>query len=346
MQPPFAERSPDAWSAERKFLLERKIAGMQLRIEGTYLEGLVQRLYQELESAGMSLRPRVYLSDEWSCPDRVPLIGVPFYLVDPKLTKLEDEMMEGVEAETEEEILAYLRHEAGHAFNYAYKLYESEAWTSLFGSFDAAYLEDYVPRPFSRNYVRHIPGWYAQKHPDEDFAETFAVWLTPRANWRELYAGWGCLKKLEYVDELVKQIGRTPPPVTGEDYDIHADIPAWSVQEHYERTLPKVDPIKIDLDDELRELFRARGKRGGNVVPYAAHELLRQHRRSVLRHVAHWTGLYEAWIKALLEHCIARAQALDLQADRNHSEDAIAGFTAFVTTLCMNKLYEGDFVAP
>jgi len=185
-RPPDFEGNKDAdWSLEREKLLANKITDLGLKIEGTYLEKLVQRLHAELDQAGIKFKPFVYLSDEWSCPDRVPVIGVPFYLVDPKLSRIEDEMMDGIEASTEEEILGYLRHEAGHAFNYAYKLYDTDRWREIFGSFDLPYLEEYTPQPFSRRFVRHIPGWYAQKHPDEDFAESFAVWLTPDSNWRE-----------------------------------------------------------------------------------------------------------------------------------------------------------------
>jgi hypothetical protein len=83
----------------------------------------------------------------------------------------------------------YLRHEAGHAFNYAYRLYQTPEWRELFGPFNRPYRERYRPIPFDRNFVRHIEGWYAQKHPDEDFAETFAVWLTPGSRWRVRYRG-------------------------------------------------------------------------------------------------------------------------------------------------------------
>ena len=41
---------------------------------------------------------------------------------------------------------------------------------------------------------------YAQKHPDEDWAETFAVWLEG-GPWRRRYRDWQvALAKLEYVD--------------------------------------------------------------------------------------------------------------------------------------------------
>ncbi|MDQ2980216.1 MAG: putative zinc-binding metallopeptidase, partial [Acidobacteriota bacterium] len=179
-------------------ILTKPIKELGLKLEGSPLERLVQQLYRELERKGLrKFRPLCYLSDEWGCPSGEPVIGIPFYLADPKLARLEKEMND---LEDEREILMYLRHEAGHAFNYAYELYKTPEWRDLFGPFRRAYRDDYRPVPFSRRFVRHIAGWYAQKHPDEDFAETFAVWLTPRSQWRHRYKGWGALAKLRYVD--------------------------------------------------------------------------------------------------------------------------------------------------
>src|SRR5438105_1292144 len=145
------------------------------------VEQLVPHLLHRFTKRLSRFHPPCYLSDEWACPDREPIIGIPFYLADPKLTALEQAVND---IEDEREIMMYLRHEAGHAFNYAYELYATREWHERFGPFDRAYSDDYKPVPFSRGFVRHIAGWYAQKHPDEDFAETFAVWLTPRRNWR------------------------------------------------------------------------------------------------------------------------------------------------------------------
>ncbi len=167
------------------------------------------QLYKELERRGFKkFRPVCYLTDEWGCPDQQPVLGIPFYLADPKLRKLE----KAVDAlENERQIMMYMRHEAGHVLNYAYRLYTTPEWRRLFGPFFRAYRDDYKPIPFSRDYVRHIEGWYAQKHPDEDFAETFAVWLTPRSPWRRQYKGWPALKKLRYVEQSRPRARRRRP---------------------------------------------------------------------------------------------------------------------------------------
>src|SRR5215216_6528726 len=225
--------TPDDWDRERRTLLERRISDLGLTISGSMVERLQEQLYRELEAKELAFKPPVYLSDQWGCPDGTPLIGVPFYLADPRLARLEEE--EAVEVETELEAIKYMRHEAGHAFNYAYRLYDHPDWRRTFGPYSRPYQERYRVNPFSRDHVRHILAWYAQKHPDEDFAETFAVWLTPDLDWRREYTGWRALDKLEYVDALMREIKEDAPSPTepGED-DLPVEAMRYTVAEHYE----------------------------------------------------------------------------------------------------------------
>jgi hypothetical protein len=341
-QVPFVEAAPDEWSQQRDRLLQHRINDLGLKIEGTYLEKIIQRLYSELDAAGIKLKPKVYLSNEWSCPDGVPVIGIPFYLADERLARIEDEMMDGVEAQSEQEILSYLRHEAGHAFNYAYKLYQTPEWRATFGEMSLPYLEDYTPRPFSRDFVRHIPGWYAQKHPDEDFSETFAIWLTPNSNWREEYRGWGCYRKLEYVDRIVREYGQRDPVVTGEDYDFASEALVYSVADHYKLTRPELSPVQANFDHELRYMFRAEDILSMQRVP--ASQFLTQHRRLIIGRIAYWTGLYDVQVRSLITHLIQRSAQLELTVDPSERERVLVDFVAFATTLCMNRLYRGEFV--
>src|SRR6476469_2514647 len=220
------------WEGERRALRARRISELGLSLKGTRLEQLVDRLYAELSAKGLRFMPPVYLSDQWGCPDDTPLIGVPFYLADPRLARIEAE--EAIEVESETDIMRYLRHEAGHAFNYAYRLYDRADWRQLFGPYSRPYRERYRADPFSRAYVRHILGWYAQKHPDEDFAETFAVWLTPDLDWRREYAGWEALDKLEYVDRVMREVGEERPEVPVVTPAFNTDeAKNYTVEDHY-----------------------------------------------------------------------------------------------------------------
>ena len=183
----------NSWETVRYELLNSRICDLGLQIEGSPVEPFVGRLHRELEKKGFDFLPECYLTDSWGCPDGVPIIGIPFYLADKRLLRIEEEQT-GV-IENDQFIMMLLRHEAGHAINYAYRVYEDPTWGETFGRFSKPYRDSFRPNPFSRQFVRHIVHHqygrtYAQKHPDEDFAETFAVWLTPRSNWRRHYRHW------------------------------------------------------------------------------------------------------------------------------------------------------------
>ena len=196
-------------------LLKLRIRDLGVRIEGSELESRVERLYSELEARGLRLRPPCYLGDEWFSPDGVPAIAVPFYLAHPRLKQLELRQMMEVEGGTPDWCAQLLRHECGHAFDHAYRFSSRRRWRRVFGSPDVDYEpERYRPRPYSRSFVLHLPNWYAQAHPDEDFAETFAVWLaTPEQEWRARYRTWKALEKLEFVDQLMNEACSRPPRV-------------------------------------------------------------------------------------------------------------------------------------
>jgi hypothetical protein len=334
-EPLFGEGLPPASAA----LLQARIKDLQLHLKGTRLERFIHQLYEELEARGISLRPLCYLSDQWGCPSGVPVIGLPFYLADPNLLKIEEEL--GAGAETERDIMMYLRHEAGHAFNYAYRLHEEDEWKRLFGDFSKPYLETYKPQPFSRKYVAHLSGWYAQKHPDEDFAETFAVFITPGSNWAERYKGWGALKKLLYVQDAVARVGRQPPTVTLEDRDVDVSEMHVTVLEHYrQRELEeKIDhAIGEQLDQDLVALFEPEG-----VGHTAAATLLRSERQALIHAVTQFSGVSRAVVKSLLEHLHERVSALGLTVHRESSHHYTTKLTALLTTLSMNYLYTDKF---
>jgi hypothetical protein len=254
IQPDRRQPSAGSWEQQRAALLGRRISDLGLRVEGSPVEDLVERLYAELSGRGLVFRPPVYLTDEWGCPDGVAAIGVPFYLADRRLERLERER--AVVLEEEEDPMKIMRHEAGHAFNYAYRFHARPEWRQLFGPYSRPYRDRFRVDPFSRDYVRHILGWYAQKHPDEDFAETFAVWLTPGLDWRARYHSWPALRKLEYVDAVmaeVREIEVAVPRIRAEHLPVEGMH--TTVGEHYAgwEELPLGDPSHFDGD--LRNLF-------------------------------------------------------------------------------------------
>ena len=196
-------------------LLALRICDLGVRIEHSELNPRIEQLYNELAARGVSLRPGCYLGDEWFSPEGVPAISIPFYLAHPRLKALELHQMLEVEGGTPDWCQMLLRHECGHAIDHAYRLSSRDDWRHIFGGPEAEYApETYTPRPYSKSFVRHLPNWYAQSHPDEDFAETFAVWLTfAPEDWRQRYCGWKALEKLDYVHRLMNEVAGSPPSV-------------------------------------------------------------------------------------------------------------------------------------
>jgi ketosteroid isomerase-like protein len=323
-------------------LLNRPIRELGLKLEGSPVQRFVEQLYRELEAKGLSkFRPVCYLTDEWGCPSGEPVIGIPFYLAHAELAQLEKENRD---LEDTREIMMYLRHEAGHAFTYAYKLHAIAEWRQLFGPFRRPYRDNYRPVPFSRDYVRHLPGWYAQKHPDEDFAETFAVWLTPRSNWRKRYRGWGAIAKLRYLDRLARQLGKTDPPRRRGQTDITADEMEMTVADFYHQTPREEVSIKdLTPETDLREIFRV-SKRRKAAQP--AKEFLHRHRKAIIDKAAHWTGAQRPLIRNLIDSIEKQAEQLDLRVDQKQESEHLAEITAYVTALVMTYVTKGKFIQP
>ena len=321
-------------------MLPQRISELGLKLEGSLVERHVQRLYREVERKGLShFRPRCYLTDEWGCPSEEPIIGVPFYLADAKLARLERELDD---LETDREIAMYLRHEAGHAFNYAYELYKTSEWRELFGPFNRPYRDRYRPVPFDRRFVRHLEGWYAQKHPDEDFAETFAVWLTPGSRWRTRYRGWPAAHKLRYVDRVARTLGAVEPPRRLAATDITVEEMDMTVEEFFRTTQPPTPPIDVALENDLPDMFVRKGRRRTGVRP--AGEFIRAHRADLVNKIEYWTGVRRHIIRALVERLEETGERLNLWVPLAGEDRTLIELTSYATTLSMNYLTRGSFV--
>ena len=324
----------------REELLQRQIRELGLKIEGSPLERLVQQLYQELERKKLTkFRPSCYLTDEWGCPSGEAVIGLPFYLADPELAQLEKE---NNDLESAREVMMCLRHEAGHAFNYAYRLYRTPEWKQLFGSFRRPYRDQYRPVPFSRDYVRHLAGWYAQKHPDEDFAETFAVWLTPRSNWRKRYRGWGAMAKLRYLDRIARQLGNVDPVRKRWETDITVDEMESTVGEFYSRNGQQMAITDLAPDADLMDIFNV-PKRQKQTE--SAQEFLRKHRNTVVEKITYWTGAQRSFVRHLIEAIEKRIGELGLRTDPARESEHLTEITVYAAALATTHM-KGKVVQP
>ena len=316
-----------------KSLLDTRICDLGLAIEGSAVEKFVQQLYRELEQKKiLKFRPPCYLTDEWGCPSGEPVIGIPFYLARPDLAQIE---RENNDLESDREIMMYLRHEAGHALNYAYKLHRTPEWKQIFGPYRRPYRENYRPVLFSKDYVRYLPGWYAQKHPDEDFAETFAVWMTPRSGWRKRYRGWGAMTKLRYMDRIARELGNADPLRKRGEPDITTGEMEMTVGDFYRNSTDQIPLLEVTQDGDLAAVFSA-SKKGGNAQPAAT--FLREHRKTIVDHIARWTAMQRPMVKRFMEALEKRSAELGLMIDRRKQAEYLSEITVFATTLVMNHL--------
>jgi hypothetical protein len=329
--------APDWVSLSDEQLLERRISTLGLSLEGTALDPLINQLCDELSANGLAFRPPYHIGDEWFVPIGIPAIFIPFFLVHDRLRALERTMMLEVEGETPEWFMKLMRHEAAHAYSYAYQLQRKKKWQKLFGKTSSETTPTtYRPRPFSRSYVVHLEDWYAQAHPDEDFAETFAIWLTPGLDWRTRYAGWRAVEKLEYVDELMHSLAGKPPthlpPYREADYNcLNVKLKTYYARKRklYQDTYPDF------YDADLRQLFGApAGIRAG--------AYLRKRKRRLLNSICQWTNEKKYRVNKLLTRLADRADQLGLHVLNDDPQQDFR-VTAFITTLVMNYLFTGRF---
>lgn len=319
-------------------LLDLRLSDLPLTLDGTVMEGRIAQLRAELEQAELRFPIHFYISDEWFTPDGTAAMAIPFYLAHPRLERLEKAQMFEVEGGDHDWCMRILRHEAGHVIDNAYRLRLRRRRRELFGSSKVPYPEFYSPKPYSKSYVIHLDPWYAQSHPDEDFAESFAVWLTPESNWERRYAGWPALAKLEYMNELMTSLrGRKPVDESVEEVDPLRRL-RHTLRRHYRRKRQHhgLEHPKF-YDRDLRRLFSDAPEFAGRMT---AAQFLGKIRRPVCRVVAAWTGIYQYTIDKVLEDMISRCRELKLRL-AVPEEQARYEFTVLLTVQTMNYLHSG-----
>jgi len=317
-------------------LLETRLCDLGVKVDGSPLEEPIEKLYQELAQRDLRLRPHVWLSNEWFCPDGVPGIAAPFYLAHPRLKRLERRQMLEVEGGTRAQCMKLLRHESGHALVHAFTLHRRKRWREVFGSPAEPYPEYYRPNPASQSYVHNLDLWYAQSHPHEDFAETFAVWLAPRSSWRTRYAGTPAIKKLVYVNELMQELAGERPRIQNRRRVDPVSKLRQTLGDYYHEKRDRYLPgSPREYDNELTRLFDA-GQNGTPGQPAAV--FLRRHRNEIRRMVARWTGEYQFTLDIVMEDMIGRCRELRLKAAG--PEDGLKlDFAILLTAKTMHYVY-------
>lgn len=330
----------DLDSVDEKQLLQLRLCDLPIRIENTALQELIRKLYAELEGRGLAFRPPCYLGDEWFSPEGVPAIALPFYLAHPRLIQLERKLIGEAEGEDRGEAMRLLRHECGHAVVHAFGLTKRASWREVFGHPRKPFSDYYRYQPYSKSYVRNLKDFYAQSHPEEDFAETFAVWLNPEIDWRELYAGWPALKKLEYIDSLVPSIGKKPVTVAKKEFFWQISTLKKKLDSHYRAKRKLYIEHEPDFfDADLKAIFIPQeGK-----ARLKASRFITQKRHALEDTVGRWTGEKKVLIHNLLARLQKRCDLLKLEVPAAKEEQALTQFTSYLTTLVSNHRYTNRY---
>lgn len=317
-----------------------RICDLGLQLERSAVMPQIRQLYGELERKQLQFRPHFWFSDEWYCPDGIPGVAIPFFLAHSKLKQLEKEFMLEVEGGDPNWCMKLLRHETGHAILNAYKLTRDKGWRTHFGNPNAAYRDTYLPKPYSKRFVINLPGWYAQSHPHEDWAETFAVWLNPRSDWKHRYHNWQALKKLQYVDSIMHSIAQKKPQLRNKQTEYPVEKIRQTLGQFYEDKRQRYgmdSPEFFDVD--LRKLFG-----DAQTLPQGqkASRYIRSIARPTLHIVERWTGEYKYRINEVLKEMIRRCDELGLRVNPE-APDLLSNVIACVTMVVMNKLHSGGF---
>ncbi len=323
-------------------ILKLRFKNIQLSLSESEVQDYVDQLYKELEAKGLNFKPQIFFGDEWFSPEGMNAIAVPFYLANTRLKHLEKSMMLEVEGGSPEWFMKLLRHEAGHCFDHCYRFSKRKKWSQVFGSPSQDYApETYRPQPYSKGYVKHLERWYAQAHPDEDFAETFAVWLSPTIDWKKEYSKWpGALKKLTYMESLAKESvklknasekGRAPSNV--------ANLTSTLEKYYQKRRRENADEYPDFYDTDLKMIFNGDP---ALKTELSARRFMKRHKKAIVAAVAWATKERKFTIDALVKRLIDRCAQLELRLGKSENQTTMEA-ASFLTSLVKNYLFTGKF---
>ncbi|MCO5142256.1 MAG: putative zinc-binding metallopeptidase [Oligoflexia bacterium] len=324
-------------------LLGTKICDLDLSIESSDLFPIIVSFYQEFEEKHLPHRPKIYLGDEWFSPEGMNAISIPFYLAHPRLKQLEQKIMLEVEGGSEDWCLRLLRHEAGHCFDHTYGFSKRRKWASIFGSPERTYApETYRPRPYSKSFVKNLGHWYAQSHPDEDFAETFAVWLRSDRSWKEDYKNLPvALEKLRYIEQLALECPKLQTKNVSGRLPYAAKNSKISLKKYYDKRKKENEDEYPDFyDTDLKKIFN-----GDTTLPkreYSAERFLSKNRKHLVNVLAWATSEKKITIDSFLKKLIERSNRLDLRLGKPELE-TMSELSCFLTSLVKNYLFTGKF---
>jgi hypothetical protein len=322
-------------------LLRCRFCELPIDLAKSPVAARVKRLFAELGRRGIKCRPTVWLSEEWFNPDGVVGFAIPFYLAHPRLVRLERDMMLEAEGAADNECMRILRHEAGHAIDEAFQLHRRADYARVFGSPNRPYPTSYSVEPVSRDYVVNLNAWYAQAHPVEDFAETFAVWLASK-RWAARYHEWAALKKLQQVERwMTRFAGRQPLRSQSRPVETLERNERTLAQHYREKRAFYRVAYATQYDGALQRLFPPPPAHGVRRRYATANQFLRSLRVPVRRKASDPLGVPAYVVDQVLRRFARRARALDLRVTR-HPDDVTEALIKLVTRATISVLKDGQ----
>ncbi len=291
-------------------LLRTRICDLELSLEDSPFYKNILQVQNELKKKKLNFHPHFWGSDEWFCPDGVKGIAIPFTLFHPKLIKLEKKYLGSLEGSTEKQFLKILRHECGHAFENAYKLKKNKERIQLFGDSKVPYPDKYIPQRYSKNYVLHLSQNYAQAHPDEDFAETFAEYLThTKSRNNKKYANTLALVKLKLMEKLVTESTKTPPLLSSQRVISPYYLDKRTVKEYLQAKQKQLMKQQIFTPTFVNAPLK---KDGARFVT----QILKSHQKEIIARLAQKKMASKYHLKTIVQASIKEARLKQLRTSK------------------------------
>ncbi len=317
-------------------LLRMRICDLPISFETSQFSNCLDELHRELEKKKIKFRPKVWISDDWFCPDGITAFALPFFLMHPRLIELEKKMIGHAEGSNNDWFMKLMRHECGHAIDNAYFLRECDERRILFGDCEQKYPESYTAKKYSKKFVQHLEDSYAQAHPEEDWAESFAVWLTPNSSWRKRYETWPAIEKLNYIQRRMKVLKNEKPNVICYQSVDHFEMMDISLRSYYNN---KVQRLKGSSSHHHLRSFLSHKSYSQSEELY---EQLKENRKTLKKNVATRTRQYQYKIESALTDLedLARNKGLKIHK-RGSQKKKLEGLEGLVETHAKKFFKEG-----
>ena len=156
------------------------------------------------------------------------------------------------------------------------------------------------------------------------------------------YAGWPALKKIEFIDKMMRSIrGKAPYKKSGPKWRQLRSIRMTIAYSHKLKRKAMEEDFPDYFDRDLYALFSAEAPPKSE----KAGRFLRRHRRSLVRSISQWTMEKRYTVHALVTRLAERADELKLRVQRSELE-TLSQASVCLTAMAKNYFLTGKFKRP